>query len=395
MAVVSGKAAVAGAGRTSAEARVQTNPGMVTGVDGVQWLRINERQNGVDTYYDYDVQSQELGILKQFTSPPLRDREVYVNGLYKTIEERWLSSKGDERAFQMELRAFGGQLFDQLFPAELQDVLWENRARLGQLMVMSQEPFIPWELVHLKERGKKLGAETLFLGQFGMVRWLWGTFPRPVRFRTRKGKVLALCPVYANPDWVLPEVAQEEEFLKKYLAARPVPAVQGAVLDLIQKGGFDILHFAGHGTASNTAASDARILLAGRAENGSYVEESLSASVVEQLADLADAKGNGPLVVLNACQAGRVARQLSSLGGFAQAFLGGGAGAFISSLWSVGDEPARTFVETLYTELLRGATMAKAVVTARDKARADGDATWLAYVVYSHPGATLQPLGGS
>lgn len=394
-ATVSGTATVARPGRVSAEARVQTDPGLVTGVDGVQWLRINERQNGGDTYYDYDVQSQELGILRQFTSPPLQNREAFVNGLYTKIEERWLSSKGDEQTFQRELRVFGGQLFDQLFPAELQDVLWENRSRLGQLMVMSQEPFIPWELVHLKERGKKLGTETLFLGQFGMVRWLWGTFPRPVRFRTRKGKVLSLCPAYANPDWVLTEVTQEEEFLKRRLGAKPVAAEQGAVLDIIQNGGFDLLHFAGHGAASNTAASDARILLAGRAENGSYVEESLSASAVEQLADLADAKGNGPLVVLNACQAGRVARQLSSLGGFAQAFLGGGAGAFISSLWSVGDEPARTFVETLYTELLGGATMAKAVVAARDKARADGDATWLAYVVYSHPGATLQPPGGS
>ncbi len=400
---VSGAATAARAGRVSAEARVQTDPGLVTGVDGVQWLRINERRNGEDTYYDYDVQSgdlydvqpRRLGILRQFTSPPLQNREEYVNGLYKQIEERWLSSKGDEQTFQRELRVFGGHLFDQLFPAELQDVLWENRSRLGQLMVMSEEPFIPWELVHLKERGKKLGKETLFLGQFGMVRWLWGTFPRPVKFRTRKGKVLSLCPAYANPDWVLTEVAQEEAFLKQHLGARAVTAEQGAVLDVIENGGFDLLHFAGHGAASNTAASDARILLAGRAENGTYVEESLSASSVEQLADLADAKGNGPLVVLNACQAGRVARQLSSLGGFAQAFLGGGAGAFISSLWSVGDEPARTFVETLYTELLGGATMAKAVVTARDKARADGDATWLAYVVYSHPGATLERPGGS
>lgn len=394
-ATISGAATAAPAGRVSAEARVQTDATLVTGVDGVQWLRINERRNGEDTYYDYDVQSEELGILRQFTSPPLQNREAYVDGLYKKIEERWLSSKGDQQTFQRELRVFGGQLFDQLFPAELQDMLWENRNRLGHLMVMSQEPFIPWELVHLKERGKKLGAESLFLGQFGMVRWLWGTFPRPVRFRTRKGKVLSLCPAYANPDWVLTEVAQEEEFLKQHLGARAVRAEQGAVLDVIENGGFDLLHFAGHGTASNTAASDAKILLAGRAENGSYVEESLSASAVEQLADLADAKGNGPLVVLNACQAGRVARQLSSLGGFAEAFLGGGAGAFISSLWSVGDEPARTFVETLYTDLLGGATMAKAVVTAREKARADGDATWLAYVVYSHPGATLEHPDGS
>jgi CHAT domain-containing protein len=98
----------------------------------------------------------------------------------------------------------------------------------------------------------------------------------------------------------------------------------------------------------------------------------------------------GPVVVLNACQAGRLGHQLASIGGFAQAFLSGGASAFISSLWSVGDAPAGVFVQVLYRRLLCEATMAEAVKRAREEARRCGDATWLAYAVYAHPGARLQ-----
>lgn len=378
-----------GTGRVAAEARVGPSP--ATKVDGVQWFRIFETQQGAETVYLYDVQAEGLDILQTFQSPPLRNRQEYVDGLYTSIEQRWLSSGGDQVAFQQELRAFGGQMFDQLFPAELQDLLWDNRRKLRQLMVVSEESFIPWELVHLKQRGKPLPKDTLFLGQFGMVRWLHGTFPRPLQFRTRRGKVRSLCPEYVNPEWALPQVAQEAEFVANQLGAVPVKATQLVVQDLVAGGGFDLLHFAGHGVASGGDMSAAKIMLSGRVEGGQYVEESISATAVEQTANLADDKGNGPLVVLNACQVGRVSHQLSSLGGFAEAFLRGGAGGFVSSLWSVGDEPARAFVETLYRKLLAGQPISDAVVAARAEAKRQGDATWLAYVVYAHPAATLQP----
>ena len=66
-----------------------------------------------------------------------------------------------------------------------------------------------------------------------------------------------------------------------------------------------------------------------------------------------------------------------------------GASAFVSCLWSVNQTPARIFVETFYQRLLDGDTVALAAVTAREAARASGDATWLAYVIYARPDAVL------
>ena len=58
--------------------------------------------------------------------------------------------------------------------------------------------------------------------------------------------------------------------------------------------------------------------------------------------------------MLNACQAGRAGELLTTVGGFAKAFLDAGASAFVSCLWSVQEQPSRVFVETLYEELLAG-----------------------------------------
>jgi len=62
---------------------------------------------------------------------------------------------------------------------------------------------------------------------------------------------------------------------------------------------------------------------------------------------------------------------------------------FVGALWAIGDFPARTFTETLYTRLLAGDTLAKATVAARQKARDAREGTWLAYTVYGNPHAIL------
>ncbi len=81
---------------------------------------------------------------------------------------------------------------------------------------------------------------------------------------------------------------------------------------------------------------------------------------------------------------------LRGIGGFAPAFITAGAGVVVGSSWSIGDVPAYGFIETFYETFLgkgKAVTLAEATAAARRKAREDGDATWLAYVVYGHPRA--------
>jgi len=181
----------------------------------------------------------------------------------------------------------------------------------------------------------------------------------------------------------------EAGYLKERFGARSVTATPTGVERLLRGGGFDLLHFSGHGAARSEDIAEAKVLLKGLRRGAKVTEQYLSATDVSQNLDWADPDLGGPLVVLNACQTGRSGELFTTVGGFAKAFLDAGASAFVSCLWSVQEEPARVFVETLYEELLKGTPMARASALAREAAREADDPTWLAYVVYARPDAAL------
>ena len=356
-------------------------------------LRIHEERHGGSTVYRYDLEAHNLRLLAAFASRPiLGDRDAYVRALYRRIENCWTTSLRDVETFVEQLRAFGAELLDELVPPELQALLWANRRVLRDILVLSTEPFIPWELLHLKDPAvRRLPGETCFLGQLGVVRWLWGPYP-PQKLPLRPGRARHVIPDYPGP-LCLPEAAAERAFVERVAGATPVRPHHREVLATLRSDDFDLLHFAGHGRASTSDIADAQLLLEGRSDHGVYVEELLRVSVVRhnffRTGSVHGPAGGHPVVVMNACQAGRLGHGLSTIGGFAEAFVLGGAGVFVGCLWSVGDVPARAFVEEFYRCLLDGRTVAEATVAGREKARSTGDATWLAYTVYAHPRARL------
>ena len=357
-------------------------------------LRISERLNNGQISYDFDFESEELGILIAASSPPLHaDRDAWVAQLFAEIEQRWLGSGEDSDAFLQEMRAYGSSLFSELMPLSIQEALWEHRGAISAIQVLSSEPFVPWEIVHLKEPGGSLHpSEDYFLGSMGLVRWLHGSWP-PSEIHVRPGRVKAVVPFYPeSTPFRLPQAEAELGFMQTTFGADQIAPTARAFRDLIsQPGSFDLLHFAGHGTAEQSSVGQAKLMMEGRIEGTSYVPEYINATTVSEFANLRGQDGNRPIVVLNACQVGRLGYQLTSIGGFAAAFTGRGAGAFVSSLWSVGDRPARTFTETWYNQLLSGQSVTEATIAARSAARAAGDATWLAYTVYAHPHAVVVP----
>ena len=186
--------------------------GSPTGMEDVNWLSVVEIDRGPDTgHWFYELRSTTLGILASFESRPLRNRAEYVASLYREIESRWLTSADDVEAFQEELREFGASLFSELFPELLQAALWQQKDKLRHLMVLSSEPFIPWELVHLKEPGRPLPDETRFMAEIGLVRWLYthdSAYP-PQILHARPGRVRILRPDYPRQDLRLPQTLPE------------------------------------------------------------------------------------------------------------------------------------------------------------------------------------------
>jgi len=354
-------------------------------------LMIAETERGGQKMYWFTLYSPSLGVSSDYESKPLvGSREEFIKAVYEDIEERYLANQTDYDQFQQELREVGGELWDELFPEKLQSALWRWRDAIDSILVFSEEPFIPWELVHLKEPGKGLPAEARFFGQMGLVRWLKGMDWPAIELHAREGRCRYVIPHYPHPDYVLPAAQQEGDFLTQRFGAQALDPHAGPLRALLETPGqFDLLHFACHGAADSGDIARAELLLEGRLDGTNYVTEKFRPSVIENISGLAGAEGVHPIVVLNACQAGRAGYKITSIGGFSRAFIAKGAGMFVAALWSVGDAPARTFTEKLYERLLANDTLAQAANAARETARQAREATWLAYTVYGNPNARL------
>ena len=389
-------------GGAESAASGQAGAPAATGADGsIASLTIFDRRNGGVLQFEYILETDD--VYDRFASKPVEvDPETYVRQTYDRIEQAWLGSRRALDVFERDLAGWGGQMFARLFPVELQKQLWKlaRHDELAGIAVHSDEPFLPWEMVFLCDPDNPDPKQGRFLAELGVCRWLYGAVP--VRsIAVRRGRARYVIPHYPDKRWRLPGAEEvEEPFLKKTLGAKAVKPLQADVIDLLQTpASVDLLHFACHGSAEPGDIDASALLLEGEIvqtpQGSAWAKESLLASTVALYAgNLRGPDGSRPLVVVNACQTGRVGRSLTGIGGFASAFIGsregsgdsrGRAGAYVGALWSVGDQPATTFVQALYNELKAGRTMSQASRAARQAARAAGEATWLAYTVYAHP----------
>ncbi len=365
-------------------------------------LEIFDRRNAGQLQYEFILRAGD--VYDRFCSAPIQvEPRTYVDDCYNEIEQAWLDSGRAIERFAKRLEAMGGQMFRRLFPLPLQQALWRLAVAgsLDGILVHSDEPFLPWEIVFLDdpERPAATGAGR-FLGELGLCRWLYGSSP-VCSITVRRGAARYVIPHYPRADIRLAgaETVEEPMLRDELHASAVLPAHHAEVLDLLQHpGSVDLLHFACHGKADPQHIDSAALLLEGEvfqsSQGAMWSKESLLASTVEQFADLRSPDGSRPLVVVNACQTGRLGYSLTGMGGFATAFLGtregsgdsrGRAGAFIGALWSVGDDTASTFVTELYRSLKAGRRMFEASREARKASRGAGEGSWLAYAVYAHP----------
>lgn len=294
---------------------------------------------------------------------------------------RVLANQGRVEEAQRRLSSIGTTFFRQL-PSELQKRFWSILGRAKTLQIISDEPKLPWELMKLQERNAREWNGGPFLCEaFAVTRWLHkmtGSVELPVR------NIALVVPGNSR----LSELALEREgILSLAGSGRRVleitPPSHDAVTKALRSGEHDAWHFCGHGTAiaidPNRMTFD---LLKSeqplRPEDVNEYGESLSRC--------------HPLVFLNACETGKSGFSLISLGGWAHAFLDAGAGAFLGTLWPVSDSAAKILAQDFYRRFLGGEHIAEALRQSRLYVRETlpGDPSWLAYVAFAHPFASVQ-----
>lgn len=357
-------------------------------------LRIYESSEGPNSPFSlrFVMESEDLNILLDEETPRFKvAREPYIASLYKSLEGEWGANGQDFQRYMRGLRAFGANLYNQLVPEAIREKIWEHRNEIGAIQVISHEPFIPWEALHVVEPGKATPPNgNMFLAELGLVRWVKNIGWPPASLKIGQGRARHVVPTYEVANLALPGAERERKLLNDLFGSIEVAAESEKVIELISTpGSFDLLHFACHGNATEDRIWDASLLLGARAGGGGQIRDALSTVHVSEYGNLRSSTKGGPIIFLNACQAGKTGSTLTGTGGMAEAFTRAGAGLFVGSLWSIGDATAITFAKAFYEHLKGGDTITRAAREARQAAKAANEPTWLAYTVYGHPYARL------
>lgn len=283
-----------------------------------------------------------------------------------------------------KLVSLGRDFWRQLFNEEMRQAYRSFRSSVRSLLIISDEPWIPWEMVKPYDDAGDLLDDPFLAERFEITRWL--SSKRPL---SGSIEVYELACITGAHD--LPLASQEKNLLIRLTEERSgledvTPSVSSvnALTSLFEEGGLGLVHFAQHGTFDPAMPNEAGLPLA----DGSVFRPSdLHGPIQTQIAE------DRPLIVLNACESGRQAWTWTGLGGWADRWVRVcGCGAFIGPLWRVRDSAAFAFARALYDSLERGKTLGRAAWEARRAAQeaTPGDPSWLAYVVYGHPNARVQ-----
>lgn len=355
--------------------------------DNVLHFMLHSTRSGVGYHW------KPVGQVKLNSGSP----QVYLQKLFAQLSELAAQTvdhlaEEDGRIAVSDIAAIGQQLFRELFPPELQHELWTRilpRRRdasnpdgiISTLLITSDEPWIPWEMVKPYRVDPDSGMEQSagFLAEtFQVTRWLAGRSPAH-QVHVKNASIVA--PLHELL------YAQREEAYFRQLPARRVQVSNtlrsiADVRQLAQAGGVQLLHFAAHGRFD--------------AQNANLSPLSLQDGVLTPN-DLAGERAAGlrrerPLVFLNACHTARLAFALTGLGGWAERLVADlNVSAFVGTLWEVNDLLAAEFAITFYDCLLAGDTLGQAFYTARlhVRDRQPANPTWLAYVLYADPNSVV------
>lgn len=334
---------------------------------------------------DVPLRSQPAGQIKLNSKDPqafFSDRLQRLTDLARALP----AAEVDQRLIR-EVESLGEGLFEQLLPPELQQIYWDqikplvDQGRIKSLLINSDEPWIPWELIkpyRWNDADDSEQSGPFLVEQFTLSRWLARPLPGGVDIKQA---------TLVMPEVDLPYVQEERDYFTS-LAQQHALQIQGPlqlrndVIDCMRTGGFQLLHFATHGTYNAQDAERSELYLG---------DQNLTPADLAG-GDLRGLRAARPLVFLNACDSGKAGLDLTGIGGWAHKFFADGrATAFIGTLWEVSDDLAADFSCSFYRGLEEGKTLGEALRAARLQIRAQepGNPTWLAYALYGDPNARI------
>lgn len=367
----------------------------------------------------YDLTFGDLTFLS-FQGEALRSNpEQFRYELLQEIEALGeVRDAGDDFVLR-ELTKLGQKLYRELWPLELRREYRRCRQRVRTLQIISDEPWIPWELLkpYDDEDPADLVDDDFLALQFELARWFTPARP-PV-----PAIVIDSLACITPADSGLPAAQRELALLQRLATARQLPdytprspdkATVEALLKATQP--IRLWHFACHGDFDANTPGQSGLLLQGAGAVGSVAARGgerpvklvgVTGGTTDRIAArrhqlrpddfvgpvVTRLKRDHPFVFLNACRVGSGGMGLTGVGGWAKVLVADcGVGALLAPLWTINDQYAQEFAECFYALLDgEGTTIAAATRATRLELRRryPNNPLWLAYSLYAHPNARV------
>jgi hypothetical protein len=275
----------------------------------------------------------------------------------------------------------------------------DTLGRAPTVLLLASENLVPWELAALPsplypDLPPYLAAQT------SLGRWILdaGAVPLPPATTVPVKRMAALAGHYPAESGLqpLPNAIEEAQELEKRFGAVTSFATADAVASLLDAalkhglstGGAEVIHFAGHGEVDPRNPGSGGLFL----DNGMPIHPMLFASTPL-------GTKHQPFLFLNACMVGAGGEMLGDAAGFPGQCLGGGFRGMVAPLWAVRDTVARQVALDFYAaafggdgkpgrplgEVLRE-IRGRYATSVQEKQPVP---TYLAYVLYGHPGLVL------
>jgi hypothetical protein len=279
-----------------------------------------------------------------------------------------LEGRGGARSLPQghELRAWGRDLFEALFPGDVRRLYDVARslqpAGVLDLVFTSMLDWVadkPWELAW--DPARRLFIAT---SDVNFVRNVFTAVPAELRQRRRER--LRILVATARPRGTAPLAAREEAALVRR-GFRPlveaglasVSVMSGATPQGLHRRlgeqAIDVLHYVGHGSYDAEAGEGCLFL-----EDGRGRPKPVDAEAFRQIVG----RRGTDLVFLNACESGRGGR-VDFNRGVAPALVAAGMPAVVANQYSVLDRAALTFAREFYAALAHGSALGDASREAR------------------------------
>jgi prenyltransferase beta subunit len=350
-----------------------------------------------DEHYDIFLDSPETDSIlvtssRHFVPLEVRkdilQRTQEINELFNVLEKGgdWSRTGAAEAIYEDlndKMKRLGKGLYFDFAPPALQKLLSSMTTRY--LMIATNDPLIPWELIYIQEKDTYLGLE------FALGRKVLMIADRLPRLKKTYDNIMHVL-LIGNPSGNLPSSENEVKYISEKLEALPQvktnllvgsDVTRSNLEKILSKQHYDIVHFAGHSYYNPENPDKSYLELA----NGEAVYASQFSWLFQS--------GIPAVIFLNACSTAMVKDSTETpeqselqMSGMIRQLMNIGVQSVIGSLWPMHDIISATIATEFYRNLTHGMTLGEALQSSRKMVHNSfkhRNVGWNGFILYGNP----------